>query len=334
MKPFENILFYIDPAADENSLARAVQLAIENKADLTLMNVVKPPTPLLGLTKAIDQTDELQRFIAQDQRRKLAGLAAQYSDSGVPLNVIVTIGDQAQETVRQAITGEHDLLLATAEGFSNRFVARLGGSVSPSLLRLCPCPVWLLKPRLEGRFDRIVAAIGATSDDEINRALNRDILGLAVSIADRESAALHVVSAWNVWMEQPLRTKMGDSLIDAVADEYETLVNQRVDELLGEFGARHPEIGRHVIRGDAAETIRQTVQDIKANLLVLGTQCRTGVAGFLIGSTAESVLAEVTCSVLAIKPEGFVSPVKRETGDSAILWDSHRTEFLHRSSAR
>ncbi|PAY16122.1 universal stress protein [Rhodopirellula sp. SM50] len=321
MKPFKNILVYLNPASDETPLDQAVRLARKNNAKLTLINVVKPLAPLLGLTKAIDQTDELQRVIAHDQRRKLAELAAQYCDRDVPLDVIVSIGDQAHETVRQVVTGKHDLLLATAEGFGNRFVDRLLGSVSPSFLRLCPCPVWLLKARHQGGFDRIIAAIDTTSDDEANRALNLEILGRARSIAERESASLHVVSAWGVWMEQPLRIKMGDAIIDAMTEQYETLVNERMDELLDESNARHPEVQRHVIRGGAAETIRQTVQAIKADLLVMGTQCRTGVAGFLIGSTAESVLADVSCSVLAIKPEGFVSPVEREMRESAILWD-------------
>ncbi len=48
----------------------------------------------------------------------------------------------------------------------------------------------------------------------------------------------------------------------------------------------------------------------RIDLLVMGTVCRTGVPGFLIGNTAESVLQQVDCSVLAVKPEGFVTPVK------------------------
>jgi len=36
---------------------------------------------------------------------------------------------------------------------------------------------------------------------------------------------------------------------------------------------------------------------------------RTGVPGLFIGNTAESVLHQVDCSVLALKPPGFVSPV-------------------------
>jgi nucleotide-binding universal stress UspA family protein len=48
------------------------------------------------------------------------------------------------------------------------------------------------------------------------------------------------------------------------------------------------------------------------DLIVMGTVARTGLGGLLIGNTAESVLQRVDCSVLAVKPEGFVSPVRLE----------------------
>ena len=43
--------------------------------------------------------------------------------------------------------------------------------------------------------------------------------------------------------------------------------------------------------------------------IVMGTVCRTGIPGFFIGNTAEYVLSRVHCSVLTMKPAGFVSPV-------------------------
>jgi nucleotide-binding universal stress UspA family protein len=51
------------------------------------------------------------------------------------------------------------------------------------------------------------------------------------------------------------------------------------------------------------------VVDKDIDLLVMGTVCRTGIAGFLIGNTAEEVLNQVDCSVLTRKPVGFVTPV-------------------------
>jgi len=41
----------------------------------------------------------------------------------------------------------------------------------------------------------------------------------------------------------------------------------------------------------------------------MGTVNRAGIAGLLIGNTAEKVLRQVDCSTLAVKPEGFITPV-------------------------
>ena len=40
------------------------------------------------------------------------------------------------------------------------------------------------------------------------------------------------------------------------------------------------------------------------------TVARSGAGGMIIGNTAERVLNRMNCSVLALKPDGFVSPVK------------------------
>lgn len=45
------------------------------------------------------------------------------------------------------------------------------------------------------------------------------------------------------------------------------------------------------------------------DLIVMGTMARTGLTGALLGNTAEQVLDQIECSVLAVKPDGFISPV-------------------------
>lgn len=35
---------------------------------------------------------------------------------------------------------------------------------------------------------------------------------------------------------------------------------------------------------------------------------RTGISGFFPGNTAENILQKIGCSLLALKPQGFVSP--------------------------
>jgi nucleotide-binding universal stress UspA family protein len=52
--------------------------------------------------------------------------------------------------------------------------------------------------------------------------------------------------------------------------------------------------------------------ELGIDLLVMGSVCRTGIAGFLIGNTAEEVINQVDCSVLTLKPKGFITPVTLE----------------------
>ena len=48
------------------------------------------------------------------------------------------------------------------------------------------------------------------------------------------------------------------------------------------------------------------------DLLVMGTVARSGIPGLVIGNTAERLLPQVPCSLLAVKPAGFESPVTLE----------------------
>ncbi|MCG8369996.1 MAG: universal stress protein, partial [Proteobacteria bacterium] len=66
----------------------------------------------------------------------------------------------------------------------------------------------------------------------------------------------------------------------------------------------------HVVKGSARQVIPGFVESHDIELLVMGSVARAGIPGFLIGGTAESVLGDVDCSVLTVKPDGFVSPIE------------------------
>ena len=65
-----------------------------------------------------------------------------------------------------------------------------------------------------------------------------------------------------------------------------------------------------VIRGDPADVIPKKVQELNALFLIVGTVSRSGAAGLIIGNTVEEILQRVDCSVVTVKPQGFVSPVR------------------------
>ncbi|MDK1310071.1 universal stress protein [Pseudoalteromonas sp. R96] len=51
-------------------------------------------------------------------------------------------------------------------------------------------------------------------------------------------------------------------------------------------------------------------QKHQIDLIVMGTVGRVGIPGLIIGNTAESILEQTQCSILAIKPKGFQTPIK------------------------
>ena len=65
----------------------------------------------------------------------------------------------------------------------------------------------------------------------------------------------------------------------------------------------------HLPKGPAGEVIPALARELKTDIVVMGTVARTGIPGMIIGNTAESVLSQLDCSVLAVKPPDFISPV-------------------------
>ena len=63
-------------------------------------------------------------------------------------------------------------------------------------------------------------------------------------------------------------------------------------------------IEAHVAEGlSIAETLRTTSEKLGADLIIMGTHGRTGVAHAFLGSVAERILRTVSCPVLTVKAQ-------------------------------
>ena len=66
---------------------------------------------------------------------------------------------------------------------------------------------------------------------------------------------------------------------------------------------------RHLLQGSARETIPALAARMKFDLVIMGTVARAGIPGVIIGNTAEAILGQLHCALLAVKPADFVTPV-------------------------
>jgi nucleotide-binding universal stress UspA family protein len=73
-----------------------------------------------------------------------------------------------------------------------------------------------------------------------------------------------------------------------------------IEQLLRESDVEH-EIRQYVGQGEPAERVVETARDAGAALVVIGLRRRTPVGKFLLGSTAQRILLDAPCPVLAVK---------------------------------
>jgi nucleotide-binding universal stress UspA family protein len=313
VKRFKNILLVCNfDARPHIAVDRAVSLAKHNEAQLTVFTVVKERSVDARMVFTHMPLEELHSRVIDDYRKKVDALAADIGRHGVDVRSQVVTGIPFLEIIRQVLRDKHDLVILASEG-KGGINDRLFGATSMHLMRKCPCPVWVVKQAQTRPYARILAAVDPSIYDSKRGAINPLILQLASGMARKEVGELHIIHAWQLFGERYVRSSGMTTVAIQEAKMLEKKQHkQRFDTLLNRAGVADLKPYVHLIEGSPEDCIPELVAEKGIDLLVMGTVCRTGIAGFLIGNTAEEVLNQVDCSVLTIKPEGFVTPVPIE----------------------
>lgn len=316
MTRFRDILFCTERGGpDRAAFELALGLAGRNGGRLTVLTVVDElPRDLLRLAAAMP-SGALQDLAVREARELLERAIAAAPADGVPVVADVACGKPSIEIVRAVLRRRHDLVVIAGSARKG-LKGRIFGSTGMRLMRKCPCPVWVVNAPPNTRFKRVLAAVDPDPADPVRDGLDARILGLAASLAELYGGELHVVHAWQPIADALLHT-WGTGSPDGEAGARAATVgpdHQRLlDELLDRCGIAPAACRRHLVEGDPAALIPEVAATEGIDLIVMGTVARTGLQGYLIGNTAETVLRHVTCSVMAVKPDGFVSPVGPRT---------------------
>lgn len=319
MNRFRNILCMVAPdTAYESALEAAHTLAAKNGARLTVLDVVPALPAGASLPPGLPSVSELQAGWMNERRRALEERLAPWRER-LDLRVEELSGRRFLQVIRSVLRNDHDLVIKTAE--DPDWASRLLGSDDMHLLRKCPCPVWLTRPGEPQQYQSILAAVDFDASDatSITSELNTRILALSASLALRHSARFHLVHVWDAPAESLLRRWSEDpdqasfTYVSAERDRHQEgmeRIRAWLDDYLGRDTAAGLDPQLHVLRGSPGAVIPGVAERVGADLTVMGTVARTGIAGLFMGNTAETVLEQLRSSVLAVKPAGFVSPVQ------------------------
>ena len=307
VKRFKSILVAIDSRAqDHPALQWATSLAEYNKARLTIVDVVPELSSPFGATR--QEVEMAREAIEESKTRSLEALATSVGEKGVSVETRVLSGRTSVAIIRAVLKDGHDLVVRTTKGVRSRRFGWLG-TTSRRLLRKCPCPVWLVRPNGVPRFSCVLAAVEPTPHDDAHAEFNHCIMDLAISIAEYQGGQVHVVHAWDVFGSSIVKSRMRARDFGELEATVEAKVMAAFDTFLASRKLKVGDANVHLLRGDASLLIPPLVTALGVDLIVMGTIARTGVQGLLMGNTAEVVLDRVECPVLAVKPQGFVSPV-------------------------
>jgi nucleotide-binding universal stress UspA family protein len=308
MTPFTNILFVSSETKGElDALARAAALARNDRARLTVAAVVERVPSWGSLLPRQLAAEDLQQGIV-GQRRSDLDLLVRAVAGDLEVERRVLIGTPFIELIRAVLREGYDLVVKAGEGTGAGFL----GSTDLHLVRKCPVPVWIDMPGRHLAYRRVLAAVDPSPDDALRDNLDRMILQQADDLAAAFGTELHVLHAWRVAGESALTgpfVNMAKEDVAALGRAARRRAQTELDALLLRYRPAVPGWRAHLLKGSASSVIAAFARRRRIDLIVLGTVGRTGLPGFFIGNTAEDVLRQVDCSVLAVKPEGFVSPV-------------------------
>ena len=297
-----SILVDTDATADVHPVfQQACNLAARLGARVTLVDVIED----LATGAHNVFTRKLEAEVVDGRRASLATLAKTRPD--VCVETMVLRGKPAIALVRQVLRGNHDLVVRL---YARDLVpGQRDGAVDMHLLRTCPCPVWLVGPQRATPPPHILAAVDTAADVRGAAEFNRKIVDAALTLGDAWCASISVLHAWSLFGEQLLRHHMTEREMDEALRAAERQASDGLAAFLATFGDRAGQVHVESIKGEPQHVIPRFVTDHDVDVVVMGTVARKGLAGFLIGNTAETVLRELRGSVFAVKPPRFVTQV-------------------------
>ena len=312
MDRFKSILVAASPGHLEPMTFRAaVKLAEVNDAHLTVLAVM-PPVPRLRKKVVVEgRMVDVEAALQRDREEGLRHLA-ENTRAKPETDIVVRVGEPFLEVIRHVLVHGNDLVMVGGRAVHKAEVPVPDSGVM-HLLRKCPVPVWMMRPSLD-RTLRILALVDPDPEDPVRNSLNDLVLELATSLTRRENGELHVGHAWGLTGEATLRSSpyvgLPGEIVDVMVETVETAHREQLDRLIEQHDVLELGGSVHMVAGEAAKVLPRLAEELDIGLIVMGTVARTGLSGLIVGNTAETILGSVRCSVLAVKPQGFVTPVK------------------------
>lgn len=293
MLPTRNVLYATDFSdASLPAFQVACALCRNHGSQLFLLHVLAPPATVLDMGEAFLAPEERSKNAMRDLRR------LKPADAGILIDYLLRQGTPAEEILKTAAERHCDMIVIGTHGRSG--LGRvIMGSVAEDVLRRAACPVLTVRSNASLKSLRII--LYATDLSE----LSDQAFPIARALAQDHRAALVILHVYPppISYAEEVSRRPPDGY---VASLWEAMHRYEVPE-------EAVEVTHRLAEGDPTKEILRVAEELKCDLIVLGTQGRTGLRRLLLGSVAENVLRQAPCPVVTVGPtarDGTVVPTE------------------------
>jgi len=296
------ILVPIDFSASSRvALARAEEVALASGAELIVLHVGEE----VGQA-TLKESGLVSAHVRGDQKPgvapALAALASQLQARGVRARAMHVEGSPRTK-ILDAISFEHVALVVMGTHNRQGITRLLLGSVSARVVQSSPVPVLLCRAPRESASGAETAGEG-DGRARIKRLCNIMVatdfapgcaaaLSSAFELGGKLGAKVHLLHAY-----PPVVTAISDGIGSIGHDALHIHARDRL-RLLAQTYQASSALGQCVVvMGEPALTIVEGAEELRADLIVLGSHGRSELKRTLFGSVAESVLRDAPCEVL------------------------------------
>lgn len=279
-----------------SALRQALRIARWNQAQLHVLHVISSEVAAELEDVLGRKMDDLQPGLIEDARREWSRFVEEVPEAQ-DLEPRVEIGHPISTLLERVVELSGDLLVLGVNGSSQS--DRGAGTVATACVRKTKAPVLLVHVGHGDAYQSVVTCIDFSET-------SRKALEQGVRIAAQDGAKLHLLHVFSAPWHRLHYMAPTPQATPEFQRQFSDGLRGRLESfcmpLATELGFLHPEF--HVLDyADHGDGITDFVQKNHVDLVVLGTRGRTNLKHLFWGRTAERVVRDAPCSILAVKPD-------------------------------
>jgi nucleotide-binding universal stress UspA family protein len=288
------ILLATDGSAEANAALDVLRtLSLPSGTTISIFCAVQLPVARSG-NQPSPALKELVQFECSSCEAAVGAAARTLERDGLTVTVDVREIPAVEGILTKAGEQQVELVVLGAKGRS-RLAGAVLGSISRAVALRSPVPVLLARPPRGGLRSVILATDGSP------RA--KEAAGFLARLPLPSGAKVWVVHVRRPY-EPPASLAEYDQTFGAALAELRRQEEQAGQTVLAstpvQLGVSGSQVAQEVLVGDPGTELLRLAKDLQADLLVAGTRGVSGVDALLLGSVADRLLRDATCSVLLV----------------------------------